>query len=138
MKVIALIGESNSGKTTTLTMVYELLVSEKWDEDHGKRKELNNGDFLTVLEKDNVKIGLVTQGDYAKTVEESLPVWKYLEKLDNYGCSIAVCACTTGPSKNRIKTHIDKYNPHYITKTELPNNKNKVKEVLLLLNKLHK
>ena len=69
MKVIALRGERDCGKTQTLIKVYEMMKTQGFQslsdlpEDY---KDLVNNDFRDVLEYNGRRIGIVSQGDYAR------------------------------------------------------------------------
>lgn len=89
MDVIALMGESDVGKTHTLNILYSLLLANGYTQVLGHFQDHSNNDFLDILEKDGVRIGIATQGDYVR----ELP--KHLSYLRNNGCIKAVCACTT-------------------------------------------
>jgi len=89
MDVIALMGESNVGKTQTLNILYSLLLANDYTQVLGHFQDHKNNDFMDILEKGGVRIGIATQGDYSR----ELP--KYLSYLSNNGCIKAVCACTT-------------------------------------------
>lgn len=117
MEIIGLRGPSNTGKTTTLKIVFEKLKAQGFQPMKDLEEDLGNGDFLWVLEKDGRKVGLVTQGDYAI---ESNSVKKHLSKLESAGCDTAICACTTdGESKLGIQRSIDAYAIHdYVDKTK--------------------
>ena len=71
MKVIALRGEADTGKTETLNIVYQLLLSSGYKQIKNHFEVLGNPiirDFLDILENDEtkIKIGFATMGDYAR------------------------------------------------------------------------
>jgi hypothetical protein len=114
MEIIALRGQDNTGKTTTLKIVFEKLKAQGFQPMNDFEEDLENGDFLWVLEKDGRKVGLVTQGDYA---QGEYSVKNHLSKLERAGCDTAICACTTG--KLGIQRSIDAYAIHdYVDKTQ--------------------
>ena len=87
MELIVLKGKENTGKTTTINYVYNKLRGEGYIESSPKDfKDLGDVDFLTVLEKDGVKIGVVSQGDEA----DKIPI--YLKKLKEKDCQKVICA----------------------------------------------
>lgn len=79
MDVIALMGDSNVGKTQTLNILYSLLLANGYTQVVGHFQDHSNNDFMDILEKKEVRIGVATQGDYSK----ELP--KYLSYLSNNG-----------------------------------------------------
>jgi len=119
MEIIALRGPQNSGKTTTLKIVYDKLLEHGFKQPNSVRREISNGDFLAVLENDGKKIGIVTQGDYAR---RECSVKHHLRTLENLGCDVAICACTTGYGKDGIQAAINAYPMHdYVEKKRVDN-----------------
>ena len=120
MKVIALKGEKDSGKSTTLKKVHELLMAAGGEQEPDCIKNLEGApeDIRDVINFAGKKIGIVTQGDYGKDYEEtykgenepsrtSLSVRDHLILLIALECDIAICACTTGKNiEEDIKTII--------------------------------
>ena len=108
MKVIALKGEKDSGKSTTLKKVHKLLMAAGGEQERYCYKDLegNSKDLRDVINFAGKKIGIVTQGDYGQEEEEkykneinleartSLSVRDHLVILEGKGCDIAICACT--------------------------------------------
>lgn len=87
MVLIVLKGKENTGKTTTINYVCNKLRGEGYIESSLKDfEDLGNGDFLTILEKERVKIGIVSQGDEA----DKIPI--YLKKLKGKDCQKVICA----------------------------------------------
>ena len=116
MEIIALRGPDNTGKTTTLKIVFEKLKAQGFQPMKDFEEDLGYEDSLWVLEKDGRKVGLVTQGDYAG---KKYSVKNHLRKLESAGCETAICACTTGKSKSGIQRSIDAYVIHdYVDKTQ--------------------
>lgn len=118
MKIIALKGEKDSGKSTTLKKVYELLMAAGGEQERCYYKDLegNSKDLRDVINFAGKKIGIVTQGDYGKDYEKtykgenepsrtSLSVRDHLILLIALECDIVICACTTGKNiEEDIKT----------------------------------
>ena len=125
MKLIVLKGEPDAGKTVTINYVYNKLRGEGYIESSKNVfKDLENGDFLTVLEKENVKLGVISQGDYPNSVES------YLKKLENKKCSIVICAQTIGEGKEEIQKTIDKYSEKEIVSiSKIKGYKKRVQEI---------
>lgn len=65
MKIIALRGHSNSGKTTTLNKLYDELLNNQGYVVHTPHQTLpGKNDFECILEKDGQKVAIFTLGDY--------------------------------------------------------------------------
>lgn len=121
MELIVLEGDAHVGKTTTLNIVYQLLLQAGYRQVPGFFQDLANNDFLDVLEDSNKqRVGIVTQGDYAIG---NFSVKRHLMTLDQAGCKKTVCARTYGPTKSKILHAIQQY--PWITppilKTKTPN-----------------
>lgn len=130
MKVIALKGPHNCGKTQTLTIVYFLLLKEGYKQANGNNFQYldGNGDFRDILEFDGKKIGIVTQGDWDNKIENdyvndndselekrtALSVKRHLVILEEKGCDIAICAINS--DKKNIEEEIKIFNPDPIEK----------------------
>lgn len=130
MKVIALRGERDSGKTQTLIKVYEMMKSQGFQSLSGMYKDLGNHDFRDVLERNGRRIGIVSQGDYARNDSNgAISVKNLLKDLEeDGGCDIAVCACQTGDGKIRIQNAINSYQGQYIDKQKSVSKLNQDKE----------
>ena len=128
MKLIVLKGEPDAGKTVTINYVYNKLRGQEYIEpSRDVFKDLENGDFLTVLEKENVKLGVISQGDYAKG---DCSVKKHLESLENQSCSIVICAQTIGENKEKIQKAIDKYSQkEIVTISKIQDYKKRAQEI---------
>ena len=153
MKVIALKGEENSGKTTTLKKVYELLKAKGGEIEPGSFKNLQGipKDFLAILNLEGKKIVIVTQGDYYKKGEKN-SVKEHLKWLDEDNkCDIVICAWRgmTPTSKHwNIERGIEEIlksytNPIYLflqnkSEAEISDNEanQKAKEIVEFLKKL--
>lgn len=78
MELIVLKGDENTGKTTTINWVCNDLRGDGYIEPSSKIfRDLRYGDFLTVLQKGEVEIGIISQGDepneipnYLKEIEQ--------------------------------------------------------------------
>lgn len=116
MKVIALEGIHDSGKTQTLNIVYLLLIQAGYVQLTGAFQDLGNNDCLDVFQGFGKTVGIVTQGDYAIG---GYSVKNHLLRLQSFSCDIAICACTIGTSKQKIKNAIMAYSPyHFEPKTK--------------------
>jgi len=118
MKVIALRGEQDCGKTQTLIKVYEMMKFQGFQSLLGMYQDLGNHDFRDVLECNGRRIGIVSQGDYARNHSNgAISVKNLLKDLEeDKQCDIAVCACQTGKGKGPIQEAIDSYQGQYVDK----------------------
>lgn len=138
MELIVLKGKENTGKTTTINCVCNKLRGKRYIESSPKNfKDLGNGDFLTVLEKEGVKIGIISQGDEA----DKIPI--YLKELKEKDCQKIICALRKEIekkvnlleiSKNTIlkEIEINKAKPNSFEQRKNVIN-DKVKEILALV-----
>ena len=108
MKVIALEGCPNCGKTKTLNIVYYLLLQAGYTQVKNAFIDFKD-DCFDVLEIPGKRIGIITQGDYAIG---QYSVKNHLANLQSYDCDVAICACTIGASKQKIKDAITAYPSH--------------------------
>lgn len=109
MRVIALKGRPNCGKTQTLTIVHSILIESGGVQVPNAYVDLGNEDFLDVLKFQDLRVGIVTQGDYAI---RSNSVKNHLQKLKLCNCDVAICACTEGKTKEKIKEAIETFPCH--------------------------
>lgn len=85
MKVIALKGEKDSGKTTTLKKVHELLMETGGEQETNYKVDLKgNDDFRDIINFAGKKIGIVTQGDYDRgNYNKNIPSDEIKENINN-------------------------------------------------------
>jgi hypothetical protein len=115
MKVIALRGEKDTGKSHTINVVYHFLLRDNWVQVPGHFRLLGNPDFedfLDILSKDSLVIGIIGMGDY---IIGPGSVKNLLKELENKGCHVAICACRTSP---KIEAAVNGYPEHvWVEKT---------------------
>lgn len=87
MRIIALIGPSNCGKTETLIKVYEDFISKGWKSTDKKQLGADPRDFSDIITKGDEKIAFYTMGDYAGYLKKA--IWQYSEE----GQEVLICAC---------------------------------------------
>lgn len=127
MKLIVLKGGSNVGKTATINYVYNELIKRNWKE-VVPYTEISNGDFWAVLEKNEIRLGIVSQGDYVKG---SNSVRNHLNRLEKQSCSKVICAQTN--SKPSLQKVIDKYKNIPIEMNCIREINQKVEDILALV-----
>lgn len=118
MELIVLQGQPDCGKTTTINIVYYLLLQNGYKQVVGNFMNLGKNDFLDVLENGAQRIGIVSQGDWCRG---PYAVKLHLKKLCNAGCSKTICAQTLGLHKSPIAKMIALYPVlKFISKSKTP------------------
>lgn len=118
MYVIALAGKKNRGKSHTLNIVYQLLLSDGYTQvknlpPHFIFRILGNPvqeDFIDILQKRGKVIGFATMGDYYQGNKDDKgdTIKNLLKTLFDVGCTTAICACTTeNLSKDESKIQLE-------------------------------
>lgn len=115
MEVIALKGKPNSSKSHTLNIVYQLLLNGGYTQVAGHFRVLGEPkqeDFIDILEKDGVKIGVATMGDYSEKdkVRDDDSAAALLKTLEKQDCKKAICASST---KDTLK-EVEAYHNHIL------------------------
>jgi len=118
-EIIALRGNSNNGKSKTLNIVYQYLLLFGFTQIPGKFRSLGNPnqyDFIDILEKKGLKVGIATMGDYhitaRKTPDDS--VENLIDYLASEQCDKVICAVNAG--LNNAITHISSYKYEFVDK----------------------
>lgn len=112
MRVIALVGAENTGKSHTINLVYAFLLREGFVQIPGHFRVLGNPrfeDFIDILEKDGKRIGFVGMGDYI--IGEGKSLKSLLDELMQNQCHLGVCACRDNP---KILSAVLSYSSHLI------------------------
>lgn len=110
MKVVALRGPVDSGKSHTLNIVYQLLLKDGYVQVPGYFSILGNPvfeDILDILEKKGKRVGVCGMGDYAIGGGS---LQNLLAQLAANTCDVAVCACQLKP---RIQKAVTAYPLHH-------------------------
>ncbi len=112
MELIVLEGLSNTGKTTTVGLLYEILLANGGT---STNKELLGGDpndfSDIVVDYKNLKIAIFTMGD------NSTEISKAIVRYNNLGCDFFICSLSTGTPKIRANNRINQYQNTRIQKT---------------------
>ncbi|MEG0928740.1 hypothetical protein [Chryseobacterium sp.] len=117
MKVIALSGAKDTGKSHTVNIAYTFLLRDGYVQVPGNFRVLgnsNNKDFTDILEKEGKKVGFVGMGDYVNGAGKSLK--SLLEELELKGCDTALCAARDNP---KILAAVQAYSHHIIIQKTL-------------------
>jgi hypothetical protein len=126
MKIIALKGPSNSGKTETLNTVFQLLLLFGYSQISDSFKHLGHKsthDFLDILERKGRRIGICTMGDhqkYSRGVNSGEIVQDLIQLLQEKECSVIICACNKDLTKAIafIQSYPHEFVDKYITINE--------------------
>ena len=92
MKIIALQGRGDSGKTTTINLLPSILISNGFRQVPNKYQN-HGGDFLDIYDDGNKKVGITSSGDTYDLVNDKLT------DLVNEKCDVCICACRTADRK---------------------------------------
>lgn len=114
MKIIALQGRGNSGKTTTIKMLPDILLANGFKQVPNKMKNYG-GDFLNIFQDGNKKIGITSSGDTFDLVK------KRLNDLIIENCDVCICACRTAdripPGTIAATKNFPNYTTEYVAKS---------------------
>lgn len=93
-------GQPNKGKSETINIVYQYMLLFGYIQVPGNFGMGNpvQKDFIDILEKKNLKVGIFSMGDYAIGPDS---VANLLKRLLNAGCDKAICACTIKPGTEK-------------------------------------
>lgn len=85
MKIIALWEKHDSGKTSTMKFLRDILLK------HGAKEEkfVGDNDFISVFDFQNKKVGVISGGDTKEILEEN---FKYLQDSN---CDVVICPSRT-------------------------------------------
>lgn len=116
MRIIVLQGIPNTGKTSTLNLVYDMLVPNGGGVSTN-RQPLGGDprDFSDIVVRGTQRIAFFTMGDYSTYLANA--IYDY----DGQGCDVLVCALSTNNAKIRAHNALNQYNTTRINKTIAPN-----------------
>ena len=115
MKVIALRGSENTGKSHTINIVYSLLLNDGWIQVPGHFRILGNPkfeDMFDILTKDDIMLGIIGMGDYQKGTG-SLKV--IIDEMISHRCTVVICACRNRPAIENAVSRFPFH--HFVNKT---------------------
>lgn len=87
MKIIALIGPSSCGKTSTLNLVYDKIIDKSTIVEPKKKLGGDNRDFSIIITYEGFRIAIFTMGDY------SFEILKAVEWARKKKCDFLIIAC---------------------------------------------
>lgn len=82
-----LYGPSESGKTTTINMVYEKLKNDSLSENVSPREVIEDRDFKAIIQYNGQKVAFFSRGDYSREVN------RIMTDYDKQNCDVLICAC---------------------------------------------
>jgi hypothetical protein len=113
-RIIALRGRGNSGKSTTIRLLYDLLLQNRYQL-ISSNFNVDGGDFISIFAKNGKLIGVTSSGDTYDLVHHRL------QELINANCNLCVCACRTfdrvPPGTNAAIIEFTDYENQFIEKT---------------------
>lgn len=113
-KIIALQGDAGTGKTSTITILYNLLKNANYSD--VKPRARKSHDFFAIVKKGGKTVGISTYGDNTQKIRGSIQCFT----LPQYSCDIIVCAChNTGATVRALNT--PGYSIDFVPKTVSPN-----------------
>lgn len=118
MKIIALKGKGDSGKSTTIKMLPNILVANGYKQVPNKYQK-HGGDFLDIYDNGIKKVGITSSGDTFDLVN------KRLADLVGEKCDVCICACRTfdriPPGTIAATKNFPGYTNEYVNKTYASN-----------------
>ena len=113
-RIIALKGKGNSGKTTTIKLLPDILKENGFSQVPNKHKKFGS-DFRDVFIKDGLIVGVTSSGDTYDLVT------KRLSELIDDDCVICICACRTFDRSEKgtiaATKEFKEYETEYVKKT---------------------
>ena len=85
MKIIALFGPANTGKSTTIHMLCSRMMKDGYHEMMREGKK----DITAMYSKNGKRIGITSYGDTKPILEEVFQI------LESNKCDVIICACRT-------------------------------------------
>ena len=111
MKIIFLEGKPNTGKTTTLGIVYDLITNGMNPLPTKTPLGGDQNDFECIVNYNGQNVAIYTMGDFSTYLS------KAITKYDNQGCDVFICALSNNNLKIRARNKIKKYNNIKVSKT---------------------
>ncbi|MDI5950274.1 hypothetical protein [Flavobacterium yafengii] len=112
MEIIVLEGFSNTGKTTTIGILYNLLLSNGGISTNKQALGRDPNDFSDiVINYKNLKIGIFSMGDNSTAISQGIV------NFNNQNCDVFICSLSTGTPKVRANNRINRFQNIRIPKT---------------------
>ncbi|MCC9019764.1 hypothetical protein [Flavobacterium lipolyticum] len=111
MEIIVLEGSSNTGKSTTIGLLYQLLLNVGTSTNKqplgGDPKDFSD----IVINYKNLKIAVFSMGDNSTAISQAIVHY------NNQKCDLFICSLSTGTPKIRANNRINQFNNTRISKT---------------------
>jgi len=111
MKIIALVGLSNTGKTTTINLVYNMVLQQGGMTTQKQPLGGDPNDFLDIVLWKNIKIVFFSMGDNSTALANA--IYNYREQ----NCDLMICSLSIGTPKIRANNALNSFNATRINKT---------------------
>lgn len=112
MEIIVLEGLPDKGKSTTIGILYQLLLSNGGTSTNKKPLGGDPKDFSDiVINYKNLKIAIFSMGDNSNAIS------KAIVNYNNQNCDFFICSLSTGTLKVRANSRINQFRNTRITKT---------------------
>lgn len=112
MEIIVLEGLSNTGKTTTIGLLYQILLNNGGTPTNKQQLGGDPNDFSDiVINYKNLKIAIFTMGDNSNAISQAIV------NYNNLNCDFFVCSLSTGTPKIRANNRIYQYRNTRVYKT---------------------
>ena len=112
MEIIVLEGLPNRGKTTTIGLLYQMLIKNGGISTNKQPLGWDPNDFSDiVINYKNLKIAIFTMGDNSNAISQAIL------QYDNLSCDFFICSLSTGTAKVRANKRINQYRNRRIPKT---------------------
>lgn len=111
MKIIALVGLSNTGKTTTINLVYNMVLQQGGMTTQKQPLGGDPNDFLDIVLWKNIKIVFFSMGDNSTALANA--IYNYREQ----NCDLMICSLSIGTPKIRANNALNSFNVTRINKT---------------------
>lgn len=111
MRIITLQGMPSTGKTSTLSLVYNFLLQNGGSSTNRQLLGGDPNDFSDVMEIRNQRIAFYTMGDYSNYLANA--IYNY----DSQACDLLICALSTNSPKVRANKALNQFNAFRLNKT---------------------
>ena len=89
MNIIALVGPPSCGKTTTLNILYQMLLVQGGVSTNRQQLGGNRNDFSDIVRWNGRSIVIFTMGDYSTQLIQAV------QQFSGQNCDVFICACNS-------------------------------------------